>query len=294
MKICSVTILYNPTNAVADYIASYAPLVNHSYVIENSNTHLPSLSSLIAQKTGDDKIEFIKNKENLGVAAALNIACSLADSAGFDWILTMDQDSYFDDATFFNLAKPLLAQQNIGIISASYYGKLPYKKNYSAGFDRLLIALTSGNLVHIQAWKKVNGFTEKLFIDEVDNDFCIRLKKANLLVLGSKQVFLHHSLGQQFSIKPFFAKKSFQIGIHPPFRMYYTVRNGLFVSFKYLFFCPYFSINRWKNLSTKLILIIFFYPHKRKYLYNFLKALAHFITFNYKNDTSKNKNVIKR
>jgi rhamnosyltransferase len=288
MKICSVTILYKPTNAVADYIASYAPFVNRIYIVFNGNSNFVSLASLISQKLGDDKIKFIKNEENVGIGAALNMACSLALKEGYDWILTMDQDSYFDSSTFFDLAIPLFKYQNIGIIAASYYGELPYKKKFSISFDQLLIALTSGNLVNLKAWNQVNGFDENLFIDEVDNDFCLRLKKEKLLVLGTRLVLLNHSLGQEFSIRPFFAKKSMQIGIHPPFRMYFTVRNGLYISFKYLILSPSFSINRWKNLTIKLLLIIFFYPDKQKYINNYLKGIAHFFTFNFKYNPIKN------
>jgi rhamnosyltransferase len=289
MKICSVTILYKPSNAVADYIASYAPYVSHVYIIDNSNCNNDFLLTLISQKNCDSKIQYLKNKENTGIAASLNMACNLAIEDGFDWILTMDQDSYFDSPDFFNLAAPLLQQQNIGIIAASYYGKLPYKKKYSPAFNQLLIALTSGNLVNLKAWNIVNGFDEKLFIDEVDNDFCLRLKKERLLVLGSKQVLLSHSLGQAFSIRPFFAKKTLQIGIHAPFRMYFTVRNGLYVSIKYFLISPYFTINRWKNIGTKLLLIICFYPNKRKYLSNFFKGMVHFFSLNFKYNPIKNK-----
>lgn len=282
MKICSVTILYKPSDAVADYIATYAPFVDFLYIINNSNTDLQDLVTLINQKTSNTKIEFINSKENAGIATSLNVACKLAVKNGYDWILTMDQDSYFVNATFFDQARPLLPEQNIGIIAASYYGKIPFKNDYSANFNQLLIALTSGNLVNLSAWGKIHGFDEKLFIDEVDNDFCLRLKQRQLLVLGSKQIFLQHSLGLEFSIRPLFTKKSRQIGIHAPFRMYFTVRNGLYVSFKYFLESPFFSFHRWKNLVTKLLLTIFFYPDKRTYFYYYFKGVAHFISLNFK------------
>jgi rhamnosyltransferase len=207
MRICSVTVLYHPDDAVYKNICSYYDYVEKLYIIDN--TEAENKNDWIKDNAGGDKagkIVYVRSGINTGVAAALNSACRLAMADGFDWILTMDQDSNLKALDFFKFCTSFIHDDDIGIISASFSNNMPFKKQHLDHSYELLFAITSGNLLRLNAWS-VTVFNEKLFIDEVDNDFCLRLKKNGFRILTSKEILLNHSIGEIKRIRFFTIKK---------------------------------------------------------------------------------------
>jgi len=265
MKICSATILYNPNDSLLENLATYYDHVDRLFIIDNSENENNIEANLI-RKFGFSKITLVKNKKNIGIATALNDACELAKTNGFDWVLTMDQDSYFKSGVFFDHCIPVLHQKDIAIIAASFSEKTVLSKPYSTLFYESLFTITSGNVLRLDAWEKVR-FNDKLFIDEVDNDFCIRLKKKGYRILLTKEVFLQHAVGETIKVKPFFFYKELHISVHnSPIRAYYITRNSLYVIKKHGLAFPSFGLNRSVNLLIRIALTIFFYPNKKKCL----------------------------
>src|SRR5205085_611567 len=69
---------------------------------------------------------------------------------------------------------------------------------------------------------------EKLFIDEVDHDYCYRAKLLGYSIKMAEGIALEHVLGREKEVHTFWGttkKKTF----HSPFRLYYIVRNGCYV-----------------------------------------------------------------
>jgi len=61
--------------------------------------------------------------------------------------------------------------------------------------EPLAAALTSGNLLRLAAFKETGGFMEKLFIDYVDVEYCMRLQIHGFSVLRANRAVLLHRLG---------------------------------------------------------------------------------------------------
>ena len=277
MKICSVTILFHPEESVKFNVASYLHAVDLAYIIDNTESAAINNRKLFEGIEGAEKIVFIKNETNLGIGKSLNIAFQMAVDAGFDWMLTMDQDSNFNGNAFFELAATKFNDSSIRIIGASAHQNMPFKNAFDENFNRNLFLITSGNLVQVNAWQKVGGYNEKLFIDEVDTDFCLRLQKMNYKILSTKENYLQHKLGNTFNVKTPFAKNAWPIGIHAPFRMYYMARNGLYMIKQYAFTHPKYALYRTKSLVAKFLFIVFFYPDKSRYLKSFFKGVKDFV-----------------
>jgi len=281
MKICSVTILFHPDDAVKYNVASYLHTVELAYIIDNTENKEINNYKLFEGIVGEEKIVFIKNNANLGIGKSLNIAFQMATEAGFEWMLTMDQDSNFKENGFFELASTKFNDSTIGIIGASAHQQIPFSNDLDNSFKRSLFLITSGNVVRINAWQKVGGYNEKLFIDEVDTDFCLRIQKMNFQILSTKENYLQHKLGNKFDVKIPVTKKVWPIGIHAPFRMYYMSRNGLFMIKKYAFSHPKYALYRLKSFVAKFLFILFFYPNKSRYLKSFFSGLKDFMLSKY-------------
>ena len=88
-QVAAVIVWFNPEPACAKNLETLQTRVSHVIVIDNSdvnNSHI--LRSL-------NRATYIPLYKNTGVAAALNLGCRTAFNLGVEWVLTMDQDSWF-------------------------------------------------------------------------------------------------------------------------------------------------------------------------------------------------------
>src|SRR5437660_6444420 len=99
MKIGAVVILYNPSNAVVNNINSYKKKVNKLYIFDNTE-EISDQQLLIYSNLRE--VIYLHDGINKGIAKRLNEAITLAIKDELDWLLTMDQDSYFESVEIEN------------------------------------------------------------------------------------------------------------------------------------------------------------------------------------------------
>lgn len=240
--IAGVVILYNPDiKSAADNISSYLPFVKLLYVIDNTSEDqvLHSAREKLSQLS--EKIIYISNGINQGIGRPLNYAAQLAHEKGFEWLLTMDQDSYFTpvqlDRYKNHFSQHFCHDQSVAVVAPSYSHE---RKDTTARilFHETNAAITSGSLINLNTWKSIGGYNEEMFIDEVDNDFCYRARIAKFKVMAYDNVFIEHTIGKAKLTGYFGFLMKRQRIIHSSFRLYYIVRNYLYVRKKYRSFFP--------------------------------------------------------
>ena len=92
IRVAATVILYNPDEiSLLLNISSYINDVDKLYVIDNSDFSLSS--KIVEYFLSINHIEYINLGGNKGIAYALNYAAISAIKAGYDWLMTMDQDS---------------------------------------------------------------------------------------------------------------------------------------------------------------------------------------------------------
>ena len=229
-KIPATVIWYNPDTENIENIKTYIDYVEKVYIIDNSMNNNKKLCSSL----NNNKIEYVYNKKNLGIAKALNLACEKAISDGFKWILTMDQDSSFDSKNIEEYLKIFsqIKNDNIGIISPNHVLKNDITKLEK---DEIFIdtdhVMTSGNLLNLSVWEKVGEFDENLFIDEVDSEMCYRMIEEGYQIKQLNKIKMCHELGNLEKRNFFFRKIS--ILNHNYVRKYYITRNKFYIFKKY-------------------------------------------------------------
>lgn len=255
LKIAAVVVLYNPELSVIQNINSYVNQVEKLYVVDNSAVLDDSLLEKIKSL---DIVEYICNTTNLGIATALNIAAKKAVSEGFDYFLTMDQDSKASEELVEMLMSILQSSENIGIVAAE-----PLNINFRNEFDNeneiekeVLFTITSGNLVSLAAYKSVGGFMEELFIDHVDHEFCLRLHRNDYKVIRTNRTHIFHKIGNPTQKKIFYW--IFYPLHHSPLRIYYRTRNRFYVSRIYRESFPEYAKIDLKNFIREVFEIIAF------------------------------------
>ena len=266
-KICGIIVLYNPDiDRLYKNVMALINQVEELVMIDNFSSNLQLVKSRLA---GVDRISYIVNKQNEGIAKALNQGMKFAQDRNYKWALTMDQDSVVSDNLILAYSE-YMDWDKIAIICPLVEYKNYYRKKDHTGnrYDYIDACMTSGSLTSVAAWNNVDGFDEWMFIDYVDNDFCTNLRLNGYKILRANSAILHHELGNAERINIGF----FQIVIfnYSKIRNYYYVRNTIYYIKKYGF-----KINVMKYI---LILIyaemkkILFESNKRESIVSFLKG----------------------
>lgn len=256
--VAAVVVLFNPDVDVATNISSYIDCVEKVYIIDNSNFSNESLFEALPFK---HKLEYVFNDTNLGIAKALNIGCELAIQEKMHWVLTMDQDS-----AFLNLNPCVITQ----ILNNEGGGVVLYYPNYLIDgivYDKYIkennepiVVMTSGNFINLNAYQSLAGFEDKLFIDYVDIDYCLKLKAAGYKIALLSDATLVHELGNSKHVT-FLSLKAI-VTNHSSLRRYYITRNRLYVCKKYKTVSAVFSKTEKRIFLNDILKIILFEADK--------------------------------
>jgi rhamnosyltransferase len=273
-------IVYQPDVAVLTNIKSYLTHLDVLYVIDNSENADKQVVEAITVLGA--KIIYLPQLTNIGVAAALNSAAGKARQAGYDFLLTMDQDSCFLSDEFLTTWRPEFVQDSkIGLVAASYTDKYDrWVRSYNDRYNEIHFAVTSGNIISLNAWQSIGGFADKLFIDEVDHEYNLKLRKQGFKVLTSKQILMAHTVGEVYGGDNLDGSVR-KVKLHSPLRYYYMARNVLYICSKFFFTDFGFVISRYWYLVKMLAKITLRYPEKKTYLKFFFAGVKDFVASKY-------------
>jgi rhamnosyltransferase len=259
-SVAAAIILYNPKDDVIQNIESYINQVSHLYILDNSKILDLSIKKYII---AFNKIDYIFNGRNLGIATSLNIAAGKAIEKKYSYLLTMDQDSKAP----INLVETLLDTANKsdkpGLISPLHSNIFDtHQRHIDSKITIVNSVMTSGNLISLDAYTTVGGFNEDLFIDYVDVDYCLRLKSSGFNIYKIHSIILEHNEANLTE------KKILNMKIYPtnndPQRMYYKTRNLLYLNSTYSKKYSKIVRNEFSIYLRSLIKILFL--EKQKYL----------------------------
>ena len=230
MNIAGVVILYHPDiEQLSDNIQTYLNGLKQLYVYDNSESKTPGLEEALLKINPSIQYHYFNSNE--GIAKRLNQAMDQAALNQYDFLLTMDQDSSFKDGDF---DKYKLSIQSSGDSNVAQFGVncQPDFTQPKEQPEEALTLITSGSILNVSLAKHIGPFNEDLFIDFVDAEFSYRVIQNGYTNLMFSNIVLNHALGtlvEGRGLGNF--KKSMRI-IHAPTRVFYIVRNGLYLLFK--------------------------------------------------------------
>lgn len=231
MNICAGIVLFNPEierlRENIEHIRKQVPLL---ILVDNGSSNLEEVKSLI-WKLPD--IILLENGKNLGIGQALNCILRKAQKDNYDWVLTLDQDSVTSYGII-NAYREFLencSDKNIGCLTCNIVDRNFSLEKRKTGFQEIDYCITSGSLMNIDMTLKVGGFDESMFIDKVDCDVCINLKKHGYKIVRVDYDGLLHEIGHAKQINLGFRK--WELYNHSSFRRYYMCRNASYLLKKY-------------------------------------------------------------
>lgn len=265
MNLCGIVVVFNPKEEVIENINTYIKELKKVYIIDNSIKDNKSMFT-------NPKMVYISNGKNKGIAYALNKGLSEAEKDDFKYALTMDQDSKFKENGLKDFIKNIKEEKDIAIYSPIHKTKND-KLNDNIKEDSLVV-MTSGNIINIDVWKKVNGFKEWLFIDGVDQEYCLNIRKSGYKIKIFKDIVLEHNLGKTLNKK--FLGHNFIVTNHNYARRYFITRNRLYINEMYKDTFPEFCSQELEFSKKEKLKIILFEKDKLKKLKYIRKAKKDF------------------
>jgi rhamnosyltransferase len=216
----AVVILYNPDNSVWDNIYSYIDYIRVLYIIDNSTI---SNRSLIEKIVVLPHVKLLHSGYNIGIAKALNLTLEHCSKDKHLWLMTMDQDTAFNtgDMSLFLENFYRISAQNVALFSPLHSRKGIQKSTLPLYVEKEYV-MTSANIVNVKIAKKIGGYREDFFIDEIDHDFCFRLGDAGFHILQNASLVVRHQLGEMH-------QRHRHVRLYPSSRLYYMVRNYLYL-----------------------------------------------------------------
>jgi rhamnosyltransferase len=249
LLLTGAVILYHPTEKVIENINSYINSLEKLYVLDNSENCNNQIKALL---TANNKIMYLHDGENRGIAERLNQAVHLSKEIGADWLLTMDQDSYFNNSQIVQYIDCLSSFEEKSEV-AMFGLKYDIDTNdTTCRFEEPSHLITSGSFLNLHLFDLIGQFDENLFIDEVDSEYCYRAKLVNYRIVRFTHLFLHHQLGEMQRGLSFKSFKFTPRRLHTPIRVYYMVRNCFYVQRKH---SQLSSIEKKKMLNGLLLRI---------------------------------------
>jgi rhamnosyltransferase len=232
MNIAAVVILYYPDHLVIENIRSYCSFVHTVYIIDNSETALPDMAAAVRQHIPNGV--YMADGRNEGISKRLNQACAQARAAGSQYLLTMDQDSRFEPESiqhYFRCFSSFPGSDTVAMYGVQY--EQPSWSSAVCNGVPCTRLITSGSLVNLALTDTIGGFNEALFIDMVDFEYGYRSMMKGYRLIQFNNIHLNHSLGSsRFSTTGNNTGKKKRT-LHAPIRLYYMVRNYLYIKKRY-------------------------------------------------------------
>jgi rhamnosyltransferase len=261
--ICAVVVTHFPEPACADNLRALASQVSQVLVIDNGSSAL-SLAPVeaAARNLGGSVMSLTTNR---GIATALNAGLAFARERGYRWLATFDQDSLVTPNMIETMAQALAAypqSHKVAVIAPCHVDRaLGFAVREAAeatgpGWRVLRTTMSSGNLVDVRAATSAGGFDDSLFIDYVDHDFCLRLRRCGYQVLEATRAQLLHSLGVLERRR--FIGLSVSITNHSAPRLYYISRNRLILWRRYWRREPRWVVRDVRRLLSETLFIVLY------------------------------------
>lgn len=214
----SIIVVYNPkVDLLVKDICSFIKNVDLLIIWQNSvlsddvREYISSLGNII----------FAGNGINQGIPTALNYALSYAIKNGYDYLLTMDQDSVLEN--FDNYKNTVIKKnQEKSCIVGAYQTFLESKLSEDI-FSEYKWVITSGTIFPIRLLNEIGGFETSFFIDTVDIEVCIRARKYGYKCYICRTGKLIQKYGVKHTIK--MLNKTINYVVYSPDRIYGIFRN---------------------------------------------------------------------
>ena len=237
--VCAVIVTYNPEPSFEQNVRALLPQVSKVIIVDNQSS--PAAHSLVSQAAAACDVEVIWNQQNLGIAGALNVGIRRALARPYSWIATFDQDSRVAPDYVAAILKAYSAcpfRDDVAMVGGNYSNPIqerednPIPRASGFVFREIKSTITSGCFVRSMVFGICGQYDESLFMDYVDHEFCLRLRKHRFRIIQAGNALLQHEIGSPTMHR--FLWKNYLSTNHSSTRRSNNAHNRLLVYRRYL------------------------------------------------------------
>ena len=192
MKIIAGFVLFNPDkDRFEECLGNALSLFDEIILFDN-------VGNQQAYENIDNRVTYITEGENKGLAHALVSIMEMAKERGADWVVTLDQDTVLPE----NLVSEFKKYSDLpkaAIIAPQVVDKRrPYQKveDCNLPIQETDFAITSASFTNVEIYDKLGGFDEWLFVDFIDNDYCKRALIEGFKIYRMNNVVIDQEFGK--------------------------------------------------------------------------------------------------
>lgn len=216
-KLAVVIVTYHPDLEILERQLSQLPDESNIILVDNgsSESRLVRIRTLVAVRP---KVILLENKQNLGLAAGINLGAAQATKSGMVFLLMLDQDTEPGIggveqllAGFLRLEAeqsgliclgPSLQDAGTGLYHGFHQIKFGrWTRQFPEKHMRLPIPRNSlngsGTLCQLELFNTLGGLDESFFIDHVDTEWSFRAKAAGCGLYGISDIYFIHRMGDE-------------------------------------------------------------------------------------------------
>jgi rhamnosyltransferase len=241
-RICAVIVAFNAGERILGVVDAVSPQVDRVLIIDNGST-AESVSILrYLEIRQPDSVEVVYNETNRGVGAALTQGAEYALQHEYDWLLTLDHDTLCSP----HLVSGLLAARRrspladrVAVLAPVTYDQTRQRyiqptversrlgcrvsRRFPRGSTAVHTVHTSGNLVRVEVFQHCGAYRSDYFIDCVDMEFSLRVRRHGFLIIVDEDQQVLHNLGAPMTVT--FLGRDVHLVSYSPSRQYYMARN---------------------------------------------------------------------
>ena len=278
-RILAIVVTYYPErDLLVRNVEAFIDHVDKVLIWENT----PSKDKQPYRYITHEKVDYYGDGVN-SISRALNFAWEYANENGYDYLLTMDQDSYFENFEFYVERTVYCKDAPDGIWTPQMNGEM-----VADDYEEIDIPITSGMLASIKIVNTIGGWNESYTIASVDDEFYLQ---AHLRGIGKYKV-KNASLLQRFGTPREVTVLGHTLVLrnYGPQRLHDIYRNNIILIRKY----PKIDYlrNNFFHYWLKAIVLVFVYEKQRyRKTWCILKGII--AGFRYKNQEFRNLGIAK-
>lgn len=230
-QVCAVLVTYHPDAEFPDRLRRIVPQAGGTVLVDNGSSE--TAVRMLTAQSAVGAVVLIANRENLGIARALNHGVRHALAHGYAWALLLDQDTCVDEDMVDRLLATLASfpeRERLAVLGSRFRdtnGRPPDTLPLGAQGEHwqdVESVITSGSLLSLAAYEKIGPFRDEFFIDYVDTEYCLRARSAGFRVIETLAPLMAHTVGAPTQHR-MLGKQKWTTN-HSAERRYYIARNN--------------------------------------------------------------------
>ncbi|WP_186455925.1 glycosyltransferase family protein [Nitrospirillum pindoramense] len=241
-RIAALIVAYRPDDGLGACVAATAGVADSVHLFQQERGRDAAADVRVDRAVAASGASLTTDSANIGLAAAQNRLLAQALAAGADWLLLLDQDSVARPglraafAAALAAAPPdtgLLAARNVEpgvpdtpwVTSADGRRWTVVPRLEGPLLPDLLLAPASGSLVSAAAIRTCGPLRDDFFIDWVDVEYAVRLRRAGFRLVAVRDALVDHRLGAVTQVPV--GGRSLAVTHHGARRRWFQARNAV-------------------------------------------------------------------